>query len=194
MSIKLFFKCLFSLFIMAFLTACGPGNTVRLLPAPALEASSLPAPTAPSICVVNFKNDRKNPGIIGERRDGSSFSANEDVETWISRYLADELARKGYRVTFALTAIEGRNSAPDYLVTGIVNEVWLKENSATEMSAQMRISCTLANRKGKLWTELCNSNQTKTGFPFSEAADVLLQDTLEELVKPVIQKIQNSIK
>lgn len=191
---KATYKCLFSLFILTFLTACGPGNTVRLLPAPALEASSLPAPTAPSICVVNFKDERKTPAIIGERRDGTSFSANENVDTWISRYLADELARKGYRVTFALTAIEGRNSAPDYLVTGIVNEVWLKENSATAMSSQMRISCTLANRKGKLWTELCNSNQTKTGLPFSETADVLLQDTLQDLLKPIVQKIQNTVK
>ncbi|MDE7370661.1 MAG: hypothetical protein K2N07_02755 [Desulfovibrio sp.] len=38
------------------LSACGPSNTVRLLPPPPLDASVLPAPNAPSVSVVNFED------------------------------------------------------------------------------------------------------------------------------------------
>lgn len=176
------------------LAACGPGNTVKLLPAPPLSASTLPAPNAPSISIVNFKDERIDPMAIGARRDGTAFTTTADVSSWVSRALADELARRGFRVTFATNTTQARNSNPDFLVTGIVNEVWLKEISATEMTTQMRINCTLANRKGKLWTESCNSSQTRTGLPSSDATDNLLLDTLQDLIKPVVNKITQSIE
>lgn len=183
-----FFIPLFAFFLFA-LAACGPGNTIRLLSPPPLAASSLPPPNAPSICVVNFEDSRLEPATIGKRRDGTSFITYNDVQGWISRALADELARKGFRVTFALTANQAKLANPDYLLTGIVNEVLLRENSATELNTQIKISCTLANRKGKLWTESCNSSQSRAGLPTKEAADTLLLDTLNELVKPVAEKV-----
>ena len=73
--------------------ACGPGNTVRLIPPPALSGQSLPAPNAPSICVVNFEDERSDEFSVGVRRDGSAFTTNQNVSEWISRALADELAR-----------------------------------------------------------------------------------------------------
>lgn len=176
------------------LSACGPSNTVKLLPPPPIEASSLPAPNAPSICVVNFEDKRLDPGVIGERRDGSSFNTSGDVPLWISRALADDLARKGFRVTFAMSTSQARSSNPDYLLTGIIQEVWLKEASATEISAQLRMDCTLANRKGKLWTESCNTSQNKTSLPTGSFADNLLLDTMRDLVGPVAQKVTQSIE
>lgn len=176
------------------LAACGPGNSVRLLPPPPLAASSLPAPNAPGVCIVNFEDSRMDPAAVGERRDGSSFTTTGDVALWISRALADELARKGFRVTFAMAANQARSSNPDYLVTGTIQEVWLKEVSATEMSVQMRISCTLANRKGKLWTETSTTSQTRTSLPSGSFADNLLLDTMQDLVSPVAQKIYQTIE
>lgn len=177
---------MFAIFTLA---ACGPSNTVRLLPPPPLPASTIPAPNAPGVCVVNFKDDRLDPMSIGIRRDGSAFTTTGDVPLWLSRALADELARKGFRVTFAMNASQARSSNPDYIVTGAVNEVWLKENSATEMSVQMRISCTLASRKGKIWTESSNSSQSRSSLPSGASADNLLLDTLRDLTQPVAQKI-----
>lgn len=174
------------------LAACGPGNTVRLLPPPAISAANIPAPNAPSVSIVNFKDDRLDPGAIGKRRDGSAFTTSGDVATWVSRALADDLARMGMRVTFAMNTEMARNSNPDYLVTGTVNEVWLNETSATSMTAQMRINCTLANRKGRLWNESCNSSQSRSGLPSSAAADELMLDTLNNLVKPMADKILNT--
>lgn len=179
-------------FMTAMLSACGPGNTVKLLPPPPLAASNLPTPNAPSICIVNFKDEREDRFAVGSRRDGSAFTTQGDVAVWISRALADELAHKGFRITFAMDTKQARSSSPDYLVTGIVQEVWLKETSATAMSAQMRVSCTLANRKGKLWTESCNSSQSRTSLPAGGNADELLLDTLRDLLKPIAEKIQQT--
>lgn len=175
--------------LVLFLAACGPGNTVQLLSPPPLPASTVPSPNAPSVSVVNFKDDRLDPAAIGKRRDGSAFTTSGDAATWISRALADDLARLGLRVTFAMSTDLARKSNPDYLVTGTVNEIWLNETSATSMTAQMRINCTLASRKGKLWTESCNTSQSRAGLPSGDAADTLLLDTLRDLVKPVADKI-----
>lgn len=175
------------------LSACGPSNSVRLLPPPPLDASVLPAPNAPSVSVVSFADKRVDTASIGVRRDGSAFSTTGDVAPWISRALADELARSGFQVSFATNVSQARSGNPDYLVTGQVDEVWLKENSSTEISSQMRVKCTLANRKGRLWSESCNASQSRSGLPSGSTAEDLLLDTLRDLVKPMAQKIVQTI-
>ena len=175
------------------LSACGPSNTVRLLPPPPLDASVLPAPNAPSVSVVSFEDKRVDTASIGVRRDGSAFTTSGDVAEWISRALADELARSGFQVTFAANVNQARSGNPDYLVTGQVDEVWLKENSSLEISSQMRVKCALANRKGRLWSESCNASQSRSGLPSGATADNLLLDTLRDLVKPMAQKIVQTI-
>ena len=175
------------------LSACGPSNTVRLLPPPPLDASVLPAPNAPSVSVVSFEDKRVDTSSVGVRRDGSAFTTSGDVAEWISRALADELARSGFQVTFAANVNQARSGNPDYLVTGQVDEVWLKENSSMEISSQMRVKCALANRKGRLWSESCNASQSRSGLPSGSTADNLLLDTLRDLVKPMAQKIVQTI-
>ena len=175
------------------LSACGPSNTVRLLPPPPLDASVLPAPNAPSVSVVNFEDKRVDTSSVGVRRDGSAFTTSGDVAEWISRALADELARSGFQVTFAANVNQARSGNPDYLVTGQVDEVWLKENSSLEITSQMRVKCALANRKGRLWSESCNASQSRSGLPSGSTADNLLLDTLRDLVKPMAQKIVQTI-
>lgn len=175
------------------LFACGPGNVVRLLPPP-IQVSNLPAPNAPSVSVVAFEDERLEPTAVGERRDGAAFTTSGDASQWVSRALADELARNGLRVTFASSVSQARSGNPDYLVTGSIAQIWLKEDSALEMSAQMRVSCTLANRKGKLWTETCNASQSKGALPTGGSADNLLLDTLRDLIKPLAQKIIQTVE
>lgn len=175
------------------LSACGPSNTVRLLPPPPLDASVLPAPNAPSVSVVSFADKRVDTSSVGVRRDGSAFTTSGNVAEWISRALADELARSGFQVTFAANVNQARSGNPDYLVTGQVDEVWLKENSSLEISSQMRVKCALANRKGRIWSESCNASQSRSGLPSGSTADNLLLDTLRDLVKPMAQKIVQTI-
>lgn len=189
-TISVILACLFC----AVLCACGPGNTVRLMPPPALSAAALPAPNAPNVSVVSFTDRQQDPEVIGKRRDGSAFTTNGDVAQWLSRALADELARKGMRVTFALDTAQARSGNPDYLVTGQVEQVWLNESSSVEMAAQMRVQCTLANRKGRLWQETTNSSQTVGGLLSSSSADKLMLDTLNDLIGPIAQKILATIE
>lgn len=182
-------RLLLTLLAIFLLSACGPGNTVSLLPPPSIDANSLPAPNAPSISIVGFSDTRPDPEIVGKRRDGSAFTTSGDVAQWISRALADALARRGMRVTYASDAAQARSGNPDYLVTGVVEQIWLAEASAVELSAQMRVQCSLANRRGRLWMETTNSSQTYGGLLSGKAADKLLLDTLNDLVQPIAQKI-----
>ncbi|MGE9984101.1 hypothetical protein [Desulfovibrio sp. SGI.169] len=176
------------------LSACGPSNNVRLLPPPPLDASVLPAPNAPRISVVTFVDKRQDQSALGVRRDKSAFVTSDDVSQWISRALADELARNGMQVTFALNVNQARSGNPDYLVTGQVEEAWLREVSATDISTHLRVSYALANRQGRMMHESLNASQSRTGLPSGAAADNLMLETLRDLVKPMAQKIVQTIQ
>ncbi|WP_417292425.1 hypothetical protein [Desulfovibrio porci] len=176
------------------LSACGPSNNVRLLPPPPLDASVLPAPNAPRVSVVTFADKRQDQSALGVRRDKSAFVTGDDVAQWISRALADELARNGMQVTFALNVNQARSGNPDYLVTGQVDEAWLRETSATDLSTNLRVNYVLANRQGRLLRESLNSSQSRSGLPSGAAAENLMLETLRDLVKPMAQKIVQTIQ
>lgn len=188
------FAPLFVLLAVLLLSACGPSNNVRLLPPPPLDASVLPAPNAPRISVVTFGDQRQDQSALGVRRDKSAFVTGDDVSQWISRALADELARNGMQITFALNVSQARSGNPDYLVTGQVDEAWLSEASATDISTHLRVSYALANRQGRLLRESLNASQSRSGLPSGAAAENLMLETLRDLVKPMAQKIVQTIQ
>ncbi|MDR2572965.1 MAG: hypothetical protein LBC94_01245 [Desulfovibrio sp.] len=181
------------LFILL-LAACGPSNNVRLLPQPPLDAAVLPAPNAPTITVVTFSDSRSDRTSLGVRRDNSAFVTSDSVADWVSRALADELARNGMQVSYASTFKQARNGNPDYMVTGELNSLWLKEISATELSTELRVTYYLANRQKRLLKDSFNSAQSRTGLPTSSAAENLLLDTLRDLAKPVAHKVVQTIE
>ena len=183
-----------SLLSVLFLAACGPSNTVRLLPQPPLDAAVLPAPNAPSISVVTFTDSRPDRTSLGVRRDSSAFVTGDNTADWVSRALADELARNGMQVSYATTYKQARDGNPDYMVTGELNALWLKEVSATELSTELRVTYFLANRQKRILRDSFNSAQSRTGLPTSSAAENLLLDTLRDLVKPVARKIVQSVE
>ena len=174
-------------------SACGPSNKVRLLPPPPLDVSVLPAPNAPRVSVVTFADKRQDQSALGVRRDKSAFVTGDDVAQWISRALADELARNGMQVTFALNVNQARSGNPDYLVTGQVDEAWLRETSTTDLSTNLRVNYVLANRQGRMLRESLNASQSRTGLPSGAAAENLMLETLRDLVKPMAQKIAQTI-
>ena len=88
------------------LAACGPSNNVRLIYNTNTSAV-LPLPGAPSVAVVMF-NDERTRQYIGERKDGSVFTASSTIADWFSRSLADELGRQGVQVSFASTLEQAR--------------------------------------------------------------------------------------
>lgn len=180
--------------LLALLAACGPSNNVRLLPPPPLDATVLPAPNAPRVTVVAFEDKRMDQTVIGTRRDNSAFVTTDNVSQWISKALADELARNGMQVSYSTGVAEARKGNPDFLVTGQVDEANIRETSTTDMSTSLRASYVLANRQARILRESLNSSQSRTGLPSGSAADNLMRETLRDLVKPMARKIVQTIE
>ncbi len=180
--------------LLALLAACGPSNNVRLLPPPPLDASVLPAPNAPRVTVVTFEDKRMDQTVIGTRRDNSAFVTTDNVAQWISKALADELARNGMQVSYSLSVNEARKGNPDFLVTGQIDEANIRETSTTDMSTSLRANYVLANRQARILRESLNASQSRTGLPSGSAADNLMLETLRDLVKPMAQKIVQTIE
>ena len=173
------------------LSACSPSSTVRLLHRPA-DAPQIPAPTAPSISVVQLKDARSN-SYIGVRRDNSPFIPNDAVPEWLSRSLADALARQGLRVTYAPTLEAARAGQPQYIVTGELQELWIRENSNTDMSASVKAHISVTGHKGRLVNEGMTSSLNKQGLPSKSAAEELLYNTAQDFVQAVALKTQQAI-
>lgn len=180
--------------LLALLAACGPSNNVRLLPPPPLDASVLPSPNAPRVTVVTFEDKRMDQSVIGTRRDNSAFVTTDNVSQWISKALADELARNGMQVSYSISVNEARKGNPDFLVTGQIDEANIRETSTTDMSTSLRANYVLANRQARIMRESLNASQSRTGLPSGSAADNLMLETLRDLVKPMAQKIVQTIE
>ena len=179
--------------LLLFCAGCGPGNNVRLLQKPP-DSNTLPAPGAPSVTVVEFQ-DKRGTGSeqLGVRRDKSSFTTNMRVAEWVSRSLADELSKLGLQVSYATTVDQARSGKPGYIVTGTIDEVWLKESSAMELSATIRATMIVSGLKGRLLTEGLSASQTQKGLPGASVAENLLLDTMQELVQPAARKADQVI-
>lgn len=170
------------------LAACGPGNTVRLLD-PQTAKGVMPAPNAPTVAVVGFADKRVETYSVGERRDKSAFTTDDNVARWVSMALAEELRSAGYQVSYALSFDQAQHARPDYMVRGEVLKVWLQEVSATELQTELKAKFSLANKQKVVVRETVNANQQHTGLPSGSAAEKLLADTLQDLVKTMSEKI-----
>lgn len=176
------------------LSACGPGNTVRLMYTPPAIGSVLPSPGAHTVTVVIFDDQRPQPTVIGTKRDGSSVSPNTQVADWVARSLSDELARQGLQVSYATSLSQAKAAKPDYIVTGVVREVWLKETNPTQMDVVVRMSINVAGHSGTVFNETLSATQDRQGLPSASAAENLLSEALRNILSPAAQKIAAKIK
>ena len=144
--------------------------------------------------VVMFEDKRMDQTTLGQRRDKSAFVTGDNVPQWISKALADELARNGLQISYSGSVTEARKGNPDYLVTGQVDEAWIAETSSTDMNTSLRVNYVLANRQARLVRESLNASQSRTGLPSGSAADNLMLETLRDLVKPMARKIVQTIE
>ena len=177
--------------VLLTLNACAPSSTVRLLHRPA-DAPQIPAPTAPSISVVQLKDARSN-SYIGVRSDNTPFIPNGTVPDWVTQSLADALTRQGLRVTYAQNLETARASQPQYIVTGELQELWIRESSRTDISASVKAFISVTGHKGKLINEGMSSSLSRQGLLGSAAAEELLYNTLQDLVQSVANKTQQAI-
>ena len=168
---------------LTLLAACGPSNNVRLIYNTNTNAV-LPLPGSPSVAVVMF-NDQRTRQYIGERKDGSVFTASSTIADWFSRSLADELGRQGVQVSFAPTLEQARAAKPD---------VWMQELSATRVQCTIKAKIALSNKKGVVYSENLSSSQERQFIPSGSAIESLLSDTLRDLLVPAAKKIQGQLR
>ncbi|MBO4335405.1 MAG: hypothetical protein J5846_06180 [Desulfovibrio sp.] len=185
----------FSLFLLAagLLSACGPGNEISLLAIEQPAVSVLPKPNAPTVTVVEFKDSRDDTFAIGKRRDLSAFTTSESPTLWLSHALADAIARHGLAVSYAKNFEQARKGNPDYIVTGKLQRLWLKEASATYLEAIIEAQFTLANREKHLMRENNKAQQSRSWPASSSQTEVMLRDTLRDLIEPMADTFANTI-
>ena len=101
-----------------------------------------------------------------------------------------ELRRQGVQVSYAMDENQARSGNPDYIVTGTVEQAWLREVSATELATSMRATYRLAPRSGRVVKETLNSSQNRSGIPTGGAAEEIMLNSMRELVQPMARKIK----
>ena len=175
------------------LASCGPSNTVRLLPLKQ-DASVLPAPTSSTISVVQFADKRADKSSLGLRRDQSYFTSIDSAPKWLSEGIADKLSANGYKVTYARSMSEGVKGTPDYILTGSLESLNIKEQSATSFEVSMRVKYVLSDKDKKVVLETLTANQTRTTLPSNSAIESLLQNTLADIVNPMYDKVHSAVR
>lgn len=149
-----------------------------------------PRAGAPTVCVVAFE-DRRGKDEIGQRRDGGLFLAHADVTGWVSRAMADELARTGLTVTYTSDIGQAKASNPDYIVTGVIDEIWLTESSLTRYASSMRVTISLLRGNGSYITKNnYSSTFSKTVIPMSDVPQSMLSEGLIDLLRPAARNIE----
>lgn len=176
---------------LSLVAACGPTNNVRLLYKPADTSAQplLQTPGAATVAVVRFA-DKRGKSQLGVRRDGSAFDSTTPVGEWAARSLADELERQGLRAGYADNLGQAHALKPVCIVSGSVEELWLKQASYTAMTANMRVTVNMTRADKHIFTESFNASQQRTGLPSGTAAEDILFDTMQEIVQPAAQKLR----
>ncbi len=186
------FRALPCLLLALFLSGCAQNVVSLNYPAP--KDTVIAKAGATTVCVVEFA-DKRDKMDIGQRRDGGSFQARNNVAAWVSRAMADELALTGLVVTYADTMAAAKASGPKYIVTGVINEIWLTENSLTGYSCSLRVTVSLLRSDGSHITK--NNYQSmlsKTVIPTSDVPQTMLSEGLVDLLRPAARNIELSLK
>lgn len=184
--------CAVLLFAAVALTGCLAQNNVRLLYNTG-GAAALPVATAPRVAVVVFE-DQRGRLDVGVRKDGSPFQPSSSVAEWVSQSLADELARQGAQVSLATSMAQAQAGQPDYIVGGVVERVWLTEQSMSKYDAVIRIQTRLYSQKQGVVTKNFASQQEKTGIPGAALAEQTLAGTLNDVLKNASLSIMSSMR
>lgn len=183
------------IFFLAVLMLSGcAGSIVSLSYRPqALEAVK-PSTTA-KVCVILFE-DLRDVWEIGVRRDEKTpFYAGSPVNEWISRSLAEQLASAGVTVLYAKDREEALHSGADFLVSGELEELWLKQNALTYYTCLMRVTISLSKGDEKhVRKNSFSSTLSRTVLPFSSTPREVLGDCLRELLVPAAEKIVQSLR
>ncbi len=180
------------LFSMLLLQACLPSSMVNLDYTRA-QSSFIPAPNAANVSVVLFEDSRASQNI-GQKKDGTFYSPTSSVPEWVSRAVADELSLTGPQVSYASNMSQATSASPKYIVTGEVQDVWIKEENIAKYSTSVRIAFKVIRGGVVIFNETLNSSQESTSLPTASAVEELLSATLKDVASIAASKISEITK
>ena len=187
-------KCsllLLALCMVSLLAACGPSSTVNLI---SPEVVSSPTSHAPVVALLNFENNRSSQAL-GVRADGSQFNASDSVSVWFSKNLINSLNQGGMHVVQINNITEASSVNADYVLTGALDEVWIKENSRTNMSGRIRATYKLTRGDVTVAKEAlrCERENGATLFS-SSAASKLADELINDFSKLMLDKLRAAVR
>ncbi len=167
--------------------ACSPSNLVSLDYASASPVGNV-IKNQPHVTLLLF-DDQRSQNNIGKRNSGEPFIPAHTVPEWISKALRDELARLGLSPRFELTESAAIAQKPDFLIKGIVHTVWIEELNATSYKATIGLAVQVLQEGKVIFSEKLTTSQDFFGLPSRETANILLANTLQDLLLPLSQKL-----
>ena len=156
-------------------------------------AAVIPSHSAPRVVVAYFE-DQRGRSEIGVSREGTPLMASSGVAQWVSQSLADALARTGMQVSVAPDLQTAQVDRPDAVVTGVVERVWLEEQSLSSCQASIRIQTSL-HREGRAdVTRNFSSQQERKGIPGKKLIEDTLASTLEDAVTNAAEAVSAELR
>lgn len=179
------------LFLFLCLTACTPSNYVRLKYQSEHDIEQF-APNAPKVTIVQLADERstkrKTASEIGQRSDNSPFLSVSSVSEWITKALEQELSRRGVVTRFTRTPSEATGDTN--ILTGSVQEVWLKQRTGTEYGTKIVIKLKLNDNPATTY----ESNIIRQAIPFSDITEVTMTEALRTLLDNAVPKVVQQLK
>lgn len=157
---------------------CAAPNMINLKYTP----MDVARPCATSITVVKFADERGKEEI-GEKRDGTAFYPVQPVGEWVSKAFFEELKKSGCAMNWSQ---QDFGAQTEYVLTGTVREMWLRETSLTELSAEMTLNVRVTRGGERVYEENLSSRVERTKVPASGNAADILEETLKEIVRPAL--------
>lgn len=170
------------------LSACA-GSTQLVL---RYQVASAPAAGCDkAIAVVTFKDGREQK-MLGIDADGQAYKTDSNVAEWVSWSLYDELRTVGCsKVKYHQT--EGEFTA-DYVVSGEVLKVSVRQNSATSYTAAVQLRLEIKKDGQVVYAGKFQGEKDNTVFPGSGKAEQVLSDALQVVLSDVVAQVRSTAK
>ena len=148
------------------------------------------APCPKTVSVVMLKDERPK-AAIGEKEDGKPFYSNDVVAEWVSRALYEELKTNGCGVEYHDKEYA---FATDYVIGGILQEVFVKQESLSSYSATLRIRVEVKQKDAVVFGKNYVSTLKKTTVPSPGINSKILTELLQGMMREVVPEIRKQIE
>lgn len=147
-------------------------------------------PCPGSIAVVEL-TDNRTITAIGETKDGKAFYGNTSVAGWVSRALHDELNNGGCQVEYHKKEYKFDT---DFTLTGVLDEIFVKQNSLSDYSASMKLKIAVTSKGKKVYAKNYTSKLGKTAVPSPGVNSKVLTELLQGMMRELVPELRDGLK